>query len=56
MKKLTAPTQNVFLFSVALAILALIAYLVKFALSPYAFWILLAAFVVLAIACLAKNF
>ena len=53
---LSAPTQIVFLISVVLAILAILGLYVRIPfVSLYAFWVLAAAYVVLAIGCLFKG-
>jgi hypothetical protein len=53
---LSAPTQVVFLISVVLAVLALLGLFVRIPfVSLYAFWVMTAAYVVLAIGCLLKG-
>jgi hypothetical protein len=53
---LSAPTQAIFWISLILAILALIGYFVVVPfLTLYAFWIAIAAYVVLAAGCLMKG-
>ena len=54
---LTAPTKAVFWISVVLAILALLGTLVSTIpfISLYAFWIAIAAYIVLAAGCLMKG-
>ncbi len=54
--RLSAPTQLIFLVSLALAILALVAFLVRIPnLTPHAFWIAIIAYVVLAVACVLRG-
>lgn len=54
--QLNAPTQIVFLISLGIAVLALIAHFVLIPhLTAYQFWVALAAYVVLAVACVMKN-
>ncbi|MBR4265691.1 MAG: hypothetical protein IKQ46_06515 [Bacteroidales bacterium] len=53
--KLSAPTNAVLGVSVALAVLGILGKYAIAALAPYAFWFVLAAFIVLAIACLLKG-
>jgi len=54
--RLNAPTQVVFLISLALAILALVGHLVTIPfVSVYAFWIAIVAYAVLAAACVLKG-
>ena len=56
MPRLNAPTQLVFLISLALAILAVLALFVTIPfVSIYAFWVAIIAYVVLAAGCLMKN-
>jgi len=53
---LSAPTQAVFLISLILAVLALIGAFVHVAfLTPYAFWLAIIGYIVLAVGCLAKG-
>jgi hypothetical protein len=53
---LNAPTQILFIISVVVAIIALIGYFVSIPfVSAYAFWLMTAAFVVLAVACVMKG-
>lgn len=53
---LSAPTQVVFLISLVLAVLAILGLFVRIPfISLYAFWVLAAAYVVLAIGCLFKG-
>jgi len=53
---LSAPTQVVFWISVILAIIALIGFFVVVPyITAYAFWIAIAAYVVLALGCLMKG-
>ena len=53
---LSAPTQVIFLISLALAIISLIAVLAFIPnISPHAYWIALIGYVVLAIGCNYKN-
>lgn len=54
--RLSAPTQNLFLVSLVLAILALLGGLVVIpVISVYAFWIAIIAYIVLAIGCVMKG-
>ena len=54
--KLSAPTQPVFLIAVALAVLSLVGFLGVLApLGTYAYWLMAAAFAVLATACVLKG-
>jgi len=54
--KLSAPTQAMFLIALVLAVLGVIGKLAVVAvLSMYAFWLVLAGFVVLAAGCLFKG-
>ena len=55
--RLTPPTKNVFYVSVAVAVVALIAQfgVIGF-LAPFAFWLALAAFVLLALGVALKGF
>ena len=54
--RLSAPTQIIFLISLALAVFALIAYLVRIPnVSPHAFWIAIIAYVVLAVGCALRG-
>jgi hypothetical protein len=56
MPQLNAPTQLVFLISLALAILAVLALFVTIpVVSTYAFWVAIIAYVVLAASCVMKN-
>ena len=56
MPRLNAPTQMVFLISLALAVLAILALFVTIpVVSAYAFWVAIIAYVVLAAGCLMKN-
>lgn len=53
---LSAPSQAVFWIAVVLAIIALIAYFgVIGPITAYAFWILIVAFIVLAVGCLLRG-
>jgi hypothetical protein len=55
--RLTAPTKNVFWISVVVAIVGLIAKLGVVAfLTPYAFWLMVVAFVLLALGVALKGF
>jgi hypothetical protein len=54
--RLNAPTQLVFLISLALAILALVGHFVTIPfVSAYQFWVAIVAYVVLAAACVLKG-
>ena len=54
--RLSAPTQVIFLISLALAAFALIAFLVRIPnVSPHAFWIAIIAYVVLAVGCALRG-
>jgi hypothetical protein len=54
--RLNAPTQIVFLISLALAILALVGHFVTIPfVSVYAFWIAIVAYAILAAACVLKG-
>ena len=54
--RLNAPTQLVFLISLALAVLALISHFVLIPfVTPYQFWVAIAGYVVLAAACVLKG-
>jgi hypothetical protein len=55
--RLNAPTKMVFLISLVLAVLALVGYFVPTVpyLHTYEFWLALAAYVVLAAACVLKG-
>jgi hypothetical protein len=56
MPRLNAPTQIVFLISLALAILAVLGLFVTIPfVSIYAFWVAIIAYVVLAAGCVMKN-
>jgi hypothetical protein len=56
MPKLNAPTQIVFLISLALAILAVVGLFVAIPfVSLYAFWFAIAGYVVLAAGCVLKG-
>ena len=56
MPRLNAPTQMVFLISLALAVLAILALFVTIPIvSAYAFWVAIIAYVVLAAGCMMKN-
>lgn len=56
MPKLNAPTQIVFLISLALAILAVVGLFVLIPfVSVYAFWFAIAGYVVLAAGCVLKG-
>ena len=56
MPRLNAPTQIVFLISLAIAILAVLALFVTIPfVSLYAFWVAIIAYIVLAAGCLMKN-
>jgi hypothetical protein len=53
---LNAPTQILFIISVVIAVIALIGVFVTIPfVSAYAFWLMTAAFVILAAACLFKG-
>ncbi len=52
--KLSAPKNITFYIAVILAVLALIGYFIA-SLTPYAFWVMLVAFVLLAAGNLVKN-
>jgi len=54
--RLNAPTQYVFLLSLALAVLALVGHFVLIPyVTVYQFWIAIAGYVVLAAACVLKG-
>ena len=55
--RLNAPTQMVFLISLILAVLAVIGYFVPSVpyLHTYEFWLAIAAYIVLAAACILKS-
>jgi hypothetical protein len=54
--RLNAPTQMVFLISLALAVLALIGHFVSVPyLTAYQFWVAIVAYAVLAAACVMKG-
>ncbi len=54
--RLSAPKQFTFLVSLVIAIVALVAFLVKIPnVSPHAFWIAIIAYVVLAVGCALKG-
>ena len=54
--RLSAPTRVIFLISLALAVFALIAFLVRIPnVSPHAFWIAIIAYVVLAVGCALRG-
>lgn len=53
--KLSAPTKPLFLVSLILFILALLGNFAVGALAPYAFWLALAAWIVIAIGCIMKG-
>lgn len=54
--KLTAPKNSVWGIAVGLGVLGLISHFVNIPhVSPYAFWLLGAGFVILAVACLLKG-
>ena len=56
MPRLSAPTQIVFLISLALALLAVIGLFVTIPfISMYAFWVAIAGYVVLAAGCVLKG-
>jgi hypothetical protein len=56
MPKLSAPTQIVFLISLALVLLAVIGLFVTIPfISMYAFWVAIAGYVVLAAGCVLKG-
>jgi hypothetical protein len=56
MVRLSAPKEFTFLVSLAIAIFAIIAFLVKIPnVSPHAFWIAIIAYVVLAVGCAFKG-
>lgn len=53
---LSAPTQAVFLISLILAVLAVIGVLTPIPyITPYAFWLAIVGYIVLAVGCLAKG-
>lgn len=53
---LSAPTQAVFIVSVILAILAVIGVFTPIpVITPYAFWVAIIAYIVLAAGCLTKG-
>lgn len=53
---LSAPTQAVFIISVILAVLAVIGVFTFIpVITPYAFWVAIIAYIVLAVGCLAKG-
>lgn len=53
---LSAPTQAVFIISLILAIVAVIGVFTPIpVISPYAFWVAIIAYIVLAAGCLAKG-
>lgn len=53
---LSAPTQAIFWIAVVLAVIALIAFFGVIApITAYAFWILIIAFIVLAVGCLMRG-
>ena len=55
--RLSAPTKNVFLISLILAVVALIGAIVVIpVISLYAFWIAIIAYIVLAAGCVLKGF
>lgn len=54
--KLSAPTQSVFLIAVVFAVLALLGFTgVVAQIAAYSFWLMTAAFAVLAIGCFLKG-
>lgn len=54
--KLSAPSQNLFIVAVVLAVLALLGTIVAIpVVSVYAFWIMAAAFVVLTVGVIARG-
>jgi len=56
MPRLNAPTQMIFLISLALAILAVLGLFVTIPfVSIYAFWVAIIAYIVLAAGCVMKN-
>jgi len=56
MPRLSAPTQLVFLISVILAVLGVLAIFISIPfVSGYAFWFVVAGYVVLALGCLLKG-
>jgi hypothetical protein len=55
MPTLSAPSQAFFLISLALAIIAILAFLAVIPLVKYAFWIAILGYVVLALGCLMKG-
>jgi hypothetical protein len=56
MPRLNAPTQMIFLISLVLAILAVLALFVTIPfVSVYAFWVAIIAYIVLAAGCVMKN-
>lgn len=55
--KLSAPTQAVFLIALVLAIISLLgSFGVLAPVATYAYWLMTAAYVVLALACMLKGF
>ena len=53
---LSAPTQAVFLTSLILAVLAVIGFFVSIPfITPYAFWLAVIGYIVLAAGCVAKG-
>ena len=53
--KLTAPTNAVWGVAVGLGVLGILGKYAIAALAPYAFWLVFAGFIVLAVACLLKG-
>jgi hypothetical protein len=54
--RLSAPTQVIFLISLALAVFALISFFVRIPnVTPHAFWIAIIAYVVLAVGCALRG-
>jgi hypothetical protein len=53
--KLTAPRNSVWGVAVGLGVLGILGKFAIAALAPYAFWLVLAGFAILAIACLLKG-
>jgi len=53
---LSAPTQPVFIVSLVIAVLAVIGVFTAIPIvTPYAFWVAIIAYIVLAVGCLAKG-
>ena len=55
MPTLSAPSQVFFLISLALAIIAVLAFMAVIPIVQYAFWIAILGYVVLAVGCLMKG-